>query len=368
MSRRLATFAFVLALGLLVPQAASAWTLTVATAGSGSGSVTGAGFDCDWDGGSQSGDCTEVYAGTTTVGANAVPNGSVTTWAGCDSVSGDSCFVVNQSTDRTVTVTFTRAYPLTVTRAGTGSGTVTSSPAGIACGTDCADSYASGTALTLTATPATGSTFAGWSGACTGTGTCSLTMSTARAVTATFDVVVPAYALTVETEGSGTVTSSPAGISCGADCSETYPSEMSVMLTAVAADGWRFGHWEGCQSSSGATCTVSMTAMRSVTAVFADNAVDAEVLGASTRKAAGKRYLDVEIRTDETLDVKIELVRRGRVLQVKWVTFRPWKTTATMRIRSGIARGKARVRITLTDAAANRERWGQPVRVPRRPA
>ena len=86
MSRRLATFAFVLALGLLVPQAASAWTLTVATAGSGSGSVSGAGFDCDWDGASQSGDCTEVYAGTTTVGANAVPDGSVATWAGCDSV------------------------------------------------------------------------------------------------------------------------------------------------------------------------------------------------------------------------------------------------------------------------------------------
>ncbi len=365
MSRRLATVAFALALGLLVPQAASAWTLTVATAGAGTGSVGGAGFDCDWDGTTKTGDCTEVYAGATTVGVNAAPDGSVASWAGCDSVSGVTCFVVNQSTDHTVTVTFTRAYTLTVARAGSGSGTVTSSPAGISCGADCVDSYASGTAVSLTAVAAAGSTFTGWSGACTGTGTCSLTMSAVRAVTATFDAVVPAYTLTVETEGSGTATSSPAGISCGADCAETYPSGTSVTLTAAASDGWRFGHWEGCQSSSGATCTVSMTATRSVTAVFADDAVDAEVRGASTRKTAGKRYLDVEIRTDETLDVKIELIRRGRVLQVKWVTFRPAMTTATMRIRSGIAGGKARVRVTLTDAAANVERWSQPVRVPR---
>lgn len=368
MSRRLATFAFVLALGLVVPQAASAWTLTVATAGSGSGSVGGAGFDCDWDGASQSGDCTEVYAATATVGLLAIPAGTVASWAGCDLVVGNECLIVSQSADRTVTVTFKRAYPVAVTRAGTGTGAVTSSPAGISCGADCAESYAEGTTVTLTAAAATGSTFAGWSGACTGTGTCTLTMSAARAVTATFDEVVPAYALAVETEGSGTVTSSPTGISCGADCSEIYPSGTSVTLTAAAADGWRFGHWEGCQSSSGATCTVSMTATRSVTAVFADDAVDAEVLGASTRKAAGKRYLDVEIRTDETVTVRVELMRRGRVLQVKWVTFRPWKTTATMRIRSDIAGGKARVRVTLTDAAANTERWSQPVRVPRPPA
>lgn len=364
MRRRLATFAFALALGLVVPQAASAWTLTVATAGSGSGSVGGAGFDCDWDGTTKSGDCTEVYAATTTVGLIAIPAGTVASWAGCDLVTGNECLVVSQSTDRTVTVTFKRAYPLSVARAGTGSGTVTSSPAGISCGADCAESYAEGTTVTLTAAAAAGSTFTGWSGACTGTGTCTLAMSAARAATATFDAVVPAYSLTVATEGSGTVTSSPAGISCGADCSETYPSGTAVTLTAAASDGWRFGHWEGCQSSSGTSCTASMTAARSVTAIFVDDAVDAEVRGASTRKAAGKRYLDVEIRTDETLDVKIELIRRGRVLQVKWVTFRTGMRTATMRIRSDIAGGDARVRVTLTDAAANSERWSQPVRVP----
>jgi hypothetical protein len=76
---------------------------------------------------------------------------------------------------------------LTVTRAGTGSGSVVSNPAGIACPTDCGQTYPSGTVVTLTAAPASGSTFAGWSGACTGTGACSVTMSAARTVTATFN-------------------------------------------------------------------------------------------------------------------------------------------------------------------------------------
>jgi hypothetical protein len=64
---------------------------------------------------------------------------------------------------------------------------VTSSPAGISCGSDCSESYTSGTSVTLTAAAAGGSTFAGWSGACSGTGTCVLSMTAARSVTATFN-------------------------------------------------------------------------------------------------------------------------------------------------------------------------------------
>jgi hypothetical protein len=78
-------------------------------------------------------------------------------------------------------------FSIAVSSNGTGSGTVSSSPGGIVCGTSCSGSYASGTVLTLTAAPAQGSTFVGWGGACTGTGTCSLTMSGDMAVTATFD-------------------------------------------------------------------------------------------------------------------------------------------------------------------------------------
>jgi PASTA domain/Right handed beta helix region/Divergent InlB B-repeat domain len=78
-------------------------------------------------------------------------------------------------------------FTLTVTEAGSGSGTVTSTPAGIACGSTCARAYPSGTIVTLSASASSGSKFAGWSGSvCSGTGTCVITMSVAKVVTATF--------------------------------------------------------------------------------------------------------------------------------------------------------------------------------------
>jgi hypothetical protein len=101
--------------------------------------------------------------------------------------------MVTLNADTTVTATFAAipTYTLTVSENGTGSGIVTSSPAGIRCGSTCSHGYASGTQVTLSATAGSGSTFAGWSGACSGSGTCAVTMSGAKAVTATFDKASP---------------------------------------------------------------------------------------------------------------------------------------------------------------------------------
>lgn len=80
-------------------------------------------------------------------------------------------------------------FKLTVAKAGAGSGTVNSNPSGIACDgvTGCSFDFASGISVTLTATVDSKSVFAGWSGACTGTGACTVTMDAAKSVTATFD-------------------------------------------------------------------------------------------------------------------------------------------------------------------------------------
>jgi phospholipase C len=81
------------------------------------------------------------------------------------------------------------SYQLTLTLAGTGSGTVTSSPVGISCRPTCSNAFASGTVVKLTAVAAKGSVFAGWALACTGrNSTCNVTMNTTRSVTATFNI------------------------------------------------------------------------------------------------------------------------------------------------------------------------------------
>jgi Fe-S cluster biogenesis protein NfuA len=159
---------------------------------------------------------------------------------------------------------------LAVVKAGSGTGTVTSAPAGISCGLTCTAPYSTNTSVTLTASPAAGSVFAGWSGACTGTTTtCTVLMSAASTVTATFNVT-PKYTLTVSRTGAilGTVTSSPAGINCGSICTASYNSGTAVKLTAKAASGSAFLSWGGACSGTRSTCTVSMSAAKNVTANF----------------------------------------------------------------------------------------------------
>jgi hypothetical protein len=80
---------------------------------------------------------------------------------------------------------------LSITKNGSGSGTVTTAPAGITCGAICSQSIVPGTALTLTATPAAGSVFAGWTGACSGIGSCAVTVNATTTATATFNLAGP---------------------------------------------------------------------------------------------------------------------------------------------------------------------------------
>jgi hypothetical protein len=236
-------------------------TLTIAKSGNGTVTSSPAGINCGAD-------CSEPYSSGTsvTLTPTAAAGSTFTGWSGACTGTGTCTVTMNGA--KSVTATFAlQTFALTASKSGSGNGTVTSSPAGINCGADCSESYSSGTSVTLTGTAATGSTFTGWSGACTGTGTCTVTMDAAKSVTASF--ALQTFTLTTNKlgSGSGTVTSSPVGINCGSDCSEPFTSGTSVTLTATAAAGSIFTGWSGACTGTG-SCMVTMDAAKSVTATF----------------------------------------------------------------------------------------------------
>jgi hypothetical protein len=220
---------------------------------------------------------------------------SFTGWSG-GGCSGTGTCVVAMTEAQEVTATFApveagtkeilNPVPLTLTKGeSTGKGTVKAT--GLACEAECTSTvvnYSSGggpklkpaTIVTLTATTAPGSTFTGWEGSgCSGTGTCIVTMSEAKSVTATF-TALPKNTLTVKKAGpansAGTVKSKPKAISCGAACSEataSLSSDTTVTLEAKPATGSSFTGWSGGGCSGTGTCVVKMETAQEVTATFA---------------------------------------------------------------------------------------------------
>ncbi len=174
---------------------------------------------------------------------------------------------------------------LTVTRAGTGSGTVSSNPTGITCSPTCVANFSNGSKVTLTAASASGSTFSGWSGGgCSGTASCTVTLSGATGVTATFASSIATFGFTVNKAGSGSGTVSCAGTGVAPDCSGAIASGTVVTLTAAPTAPATFGGWSGCTAVSGmpTQCTVTVKAATVITATFASNV---PMFGLTVKKA-----------------------------------------------------------------------------------
>jgi hypothetical protein len=162
------------------------------------------------------------------------------------------------------------SFPVSIFMAGNGNGTVTSSPVGLNCSTDCSASVPTGANVTLDATPAPNAKFMGWSGDCYGTTNCLITVDTAKSITATFSRIQFTLAVTVNGSGQGTLNSTPSGIDCGSNgtsCSGQFDGGSNVTLTPVILQGSTFGGWSNECSGIG-TCTVSMAAARNVGATF----------------------------------------------------------------------------------------------------
>ncbi len=240
-------------------------TLTVQKQGSGQGTVTSSpqGISCGSTCSAQFAQGTQV-----TLSANPAPGSAFAGWSG-GGCSGTGTCQVTLNSDQTVSASFVPARTLQVQKQGSGQGTVTSSPGGINCGSQCSAQFADGTQVTLTANPAPGSAFAGWSGGgCSGTGSCQVTLNSDQTVTASF---VALRTLTVQKQGSGqgTVTSSPAGINCGSSCSAQFDQGTQVTLTAKPASGSVFTGWSGGGCSGTGTCQVQLNTDKTVTASFA---------------------------------------------------------------------------------------------------
>jgi len=178
-------------------------------------------------------------------------------------------------------------YTLTVDKQGSGSGTVTSNPSGINCGTDCSQDYLQGTAVTLTASPSFAHVFTNWSGcnSVTVDNKCNVTMNAAKTVTATFEVL---RVLTVTKSGTGTVTSDKGNpvdgtkINCGGVCATSFANNTQVTLTATTQDN--FTGWSGDCTGTAATTTAVQTSRR---AMYSGSSPDSTILASQYTDASG---------------------------------------------------------------------------------
>ena len=158
--------------------------------------------------------------------------------------------------------------------AGPFGGNVTSTPAGINCGSadsDCVEGYVRFTSVVLTATADTGYRFSRWFGDCSSSiSSVTVPMNGDRSCTAEFVTnVQPGTAtLDIVVNGGGTVTSNPAGINCGNDCTEAYPLLTVVDLVAAGTPTEPFLSWGG-DCSGGANTQVTMNLNRQCIANFA---------------------------------------------------------------------------------------------------
>jgi hypothetical protein len=250
------------------PPLPSMATLTVNKAGAGAGTVSSEPPGID----NCAATCSFSFPVGTNVTLTANPTGGSTFagWTGC-SGAGPTCSVV-MDISRTVTATFNpppSPAVLTVNKTGTGTGTVTSDPAGIDCGNTCSAGFGQNSSVTLNAVPDSGSTFVGWSGGpCSGTGACTIMMNTDQTVVATFDL---SPTLTIDKTGvgfGGTVTSTPPGIDCGIACSSSFATGTSVTLTATPFLGFTFVGWSGAACSGTDVCVVDLVQNETVTATF----------------------------------------------------------------------------------------------------
>ena len=255
------------------------YDLAVSRTGEGTGNVTSSPGDINLNAGNLSD--TFKHGTPITLTANPTDSSNFTSWSGvtCQgSNTSDTCtFTITGNT--VVAANFDlKTYALEVSRTGSGTGTIGSSPSGISVTTTQISDDASfdhGQQITLTADPADSSNFTSWGGdACAGSpnDTCTFTITSDTTITGTFTLKTYDLAVSRDGDGTGTITSNPTGISITTqdEDSTTFNHGTSVTLTASSADGSEFGNWSGdaCNGSTNPICTFTITSKTIITGTF----------------------------------------------------------------------------------------------------
>ena len=247
-------------------------------------------------------------------------------------------------------------FTLAVSKVGSGSGTVSSSPWSVVdCGGRCAASYGRGTVVTLTARPEGDARFEGWEGACSGTSSCAVTIDAAKTVTARFTAPEREVVAELFGTGQGTVTSVPAGLRCPPTCSALFPGQSALELRAKARPGSRFTGWS--EDCSGRACSFTIDADKAVGATFVD--VQAPRVRALPSRGSRGGRARLRYRVNENTGVARVTIRVGR--RSVRTPYRRLAATRTYSARWLLARsaspGRHRFCVRASDRSRHTSRW-----------
>lgn len=313
--------------------------LTVTVTGNGyvtSTSSTGPSIYCTAAGGSG---CTANVPQNTSISLRAVTGSGATTdfqgWTGaCTSGLSTSCTLL-MSTAKSTTASFAgTSATYNLTAAITGSGSVTGS--GLKCSftgsSGCTSPQPAAARVSISATPNPGYTFTSWGGACTGTSpTCTVSMTAAESVTATFQSEAPASdTLTLSLTGAGTVTAGTKKCTSTAKkpatCIQTVDDGTALSLKATPARGYAFAGWTGACTGKKTTCVLLPHASVSVSATFR----------ALPIAAGAKKPTAAKLRTGYRVTISFLVGEAGRLT----VTTKPnvAHLTKTVKVGANLAR------------------------------
>ncbi|MCA0353706.1 MAG: hypothetical protein LCH85_17065 [Chloroflexi bacterium] len=242
-----------------------AYQLIVNRAGTGSGTISSepTGINC--------GDvCSAYFAESSVITLTATPasNSVFSGWSGV--CSGNSLCVVPMTQAQSVTASFSlKTYPLGISFAGTGDGTVNILPNGVNCTRQtpaCLLFFSAGTVVTLTATPLANASFVGWSGDCSGTASCVLTIDRAHTISARFDLVTPTPTATATSTPTPTP-SATATPTTTATATATTTSTLTVTPSPTVTATATATHTPSSTTTNTptVTATVTITATATVT-------------------------------------------------------------------------------------------------------